>query len=125
MVNTDVPTEANKDSILQDVKKVLGIHPEIDAFDLDVQMHINSVFATLHQLGVGPKEDAFFITGPDEKWQDFTTDNKLASTKSYIVGKVRMAFDPPANSFTQESLKTQLSEYEFRLNVAGERNSND
>lgn len=125
MVIEDPPNAApTKDSILTDVKKLLGIHPEVDAFDLDIMLHINSAFATLTQLAVGPK-DTFSIQGPNDKWEDFTTDNQLASVKSYIVAKVRLAFDPPANSFTQESLKEIIKEYEFRLNVAGERNEDD
>ena len=41
-------------SILDSVKKVLGISPEYTEFDVDIIMHINTVFATLRQLGIGP-----------------------------------------------------------------------
>ena len=44
------------ESILQSVKKMLGIIPEYTNFDDDIIMHINSVFMILQQLGVGPKE---------------------------------------------------------------------
>lgn len=43
-------------SILNSTKKILGIAAEYKAFDLDIITHINSVFATLQQLGVGPVE---------------------------------------------------------------------
>ena len=40
------------DSILNDLKKMLGIDTELNVFDQDLIIHINSVFMTLHQLGV-------------------------------------------------------------------------
>ena len=48
------------DSILDSVKKVLNQGADDDFFDPDILMHINTVFSTLHQLGVGP-EDGFAI----------------------------------------------------------------
>ena len=42
------------DSILDSIKKILGMPPEYDAFDTDLVIHINSVFGILAQLGVGP-----------------------------------------------------------------------
>ena len=44
------------ESILTSIKKMLGITEEYTHFDADLIMHINSVFVTLRQLGVGPKE---------------------------------------------------------------------
>ena len=40
-------------SILTSIKKSLGIAAEYTHFDLDIVMHINSVFMTLTQIGVG------------------------------------------------------------------------
>ena len=48
------------DSILTSTKKLLGITEEDISFDLDIIMHINSVFAILTQMGVGPDE-GFYI----------------------------------------------------------------
>ena len=42
------------DSILTSIKKLLGIDESYTHFDVDIIMHINSVFMTLRQLGVGP-----------------------------------------------------------------------
>lgn len=42
------------ESILTSIKKLLGIAEEYTQFDNDIIMHINSVFTTLTQLGVGP-----------------------------------------------------------------------
>lgn len=111
---------SSEDSILNSVKKALGIAADYEVFDPDVTMHINSAFATLHQLGVGP-DTQFVIAGEDETWGDFACpDTILPMVVSYIYLKVRMMFDPPANSFTQNAYKEQIAEYEWRMNVEQE-----
>ena len=42
------------DSILDTIKKMLGVDSSYDAFDIDIITHINSVFMNLFQIGVGP-----------------------------------------------------------------------
>ena len=42
-------------SILNSVKKMIGISSDYKVFDQDLIVHINSVFMILHQLGIGPK----------------------------------------------------------------------
>ena len=48
-------------SILDSIKKNLGIVPEYTAFDDQIILDINAAFSTLHQLGFGPDE-GFEIT---------------------------------------------------------------
>ena len=59
-----------EDSILLSIKKLLGLAPEYEVFDVDIIMHINSAFSVLTQLGVGPSE-GFFITDANACWSDF------------------------------------------------------
>lgn len=106
-------------SILDSTKKALGLAPDYDPFDPELIMYINSAFTTLHQLGIGP-EDGFAIESAAETWDAFFTDKRFNNIKSYVAFKVRLAFDPPANSFTQEALKQQISELEWRLTVQRE-----
>ena len=40
--------------------------------------------------------------------------------KTYVYLKVKMVFDPPLSSAVMECYKTQISEYEWRLNVTAE-----
>lgn len=104
-------------SILDSIKKVLGLSPDYEVFDEDVILHINSVLATLNQLGVGP-EYGFRIDGKDETWYDFMGDDpNLSSVKSYIYLKVRLLFDPPQNSNITNAMNEQLKEFEWRINV--------
>jgi len=107
----------NPDSILDSVKKVLQVPFDYDVFDLDIMMHINSVFNTLHQLGIGPVE-GYQITDAEDTWDAFLgTDPLLNSVKTYVTLRVRMIFDPPPNSFTQTAIKEAIQELEWRMSV--------
>lgn len=108
------------ESILTSIKKMLGITERYTVFDADILMHINSVFATLTQLGVGPSE-GFFIEDDDAIWSDFIPEgSKLEFVKSYMYLKVRMLFDPPLTSAVLDSMNKMASEYEWRLQVAAD-----
>lgn len=108
------------ESILNSIKKLIGLPEDYDHFDVDIMIHINSVLATLNQLGVGP-EGGFSITGASETWADFLQDEKvLDSVKSYVYLKVRLTFDPPFSPAVIESFKEMTAEYEWRLMVAVE-----
>ena len=106
------------ESILNSIKKLLGIAEDYDHFDSDIIMHINSVFATLTQLGVG-SEKGFSINDESEKWEDFLPEERmLHSVKSYMFMKVKLMFDPPLSSAVIECTKEQIKELEWRLQVA-------
>lgn len=107
----------NEDSILKSIKKLLGIAEDYTQFDQDVIIHINSVFLTLQQLGVGPDE-GFFITDENDSWTDFINEGNLLNTiKSYMYLKVRLLFDPPISSAAIESMNRIVNEFEWRINV--------
>lgn len=104
-------------SILDSVKKLLGIQKEYTHFDADIVMHINTVFTILTQLGIGPSS-GFSITDNSTEWSDFIgNDPRLESVKSFMYMKVRSLFDPPQSSAVAESLNKLISELEWRLTV--------
>lgn len=108
------------DSILLSIKSMLGIDANMNAFDFEIIQHINAAFTTVHQLGVGP-DDAFTVVNENTDWSEFASDPKLVNlARSYIYKKVRLAFDPPTNSFLNTSIENQIKEDEFRLNMYGE-----
>ena len=110
-------------SILNSIKKRLGIMPEYEHFDDDIIMDINTVFTTLNQLGVGPSE-GFHIENQDAEWTDFVNDmSKLEFVKTYVYLKVKLLFDPPQSSFVIEAIKSQLSEREWRILAQVESNN--
>ena len=105
------------ESILNSVKKILGIASDYDAFDTDIIIHINSVFSTLNQLGLGPDE-GFMIEDDSASWGDFLLDDmRLNAIKTYVYLRVRVLFDPPTTGFTLTALQEQIKELEWRLNV--------
>lgn len=105
------------DSILDSIKKILGMPPAYDAFDTDLVIHINSVFGILAQLGVGPA-GGFSISDNTTLWKSYLGDSKdLEMVKSYIALKVRLVFDPPTTGAVMDAMKEQIREYEWRLNV--------
>lgn len=108
-------------SILTDTKKVLGIAEAETVFDVDVMMHINSVFSTLKQYGVGP-EDGFEIEDDTLTWADFIGPNKSFNfVKSYMYLKVRLLFDTPGTSYLIAAYKEQAAEFEARISIERER----
>lgn len=107
------------DSILTSIKKVLGIAEDYNHFDDDLILHINSVFLILNQIGVGP-EEGFTISGESDKWEDFTTSNKLEHVKTYMYLKVKLIFDPPLSSAVMEAYNRIISELEWRILISGE-----
>ena len=108
------------ESILTSIKKLLGLDKDYEHFDTDIMIHINSTFMNLTQIGVGPKT-GFIIQDKTTTWSDFEADSiKAQAAKSYIYLKVRVIFDPPANSFLIDAMKNQATEIEWRLNVQAE-----
>jgi hypothetical protein len=104
-------------SILTSTKKNLGISEDYDVFDQDVLTHINSVFSTLNQLGIGPTE-GFAIEDAAATWDDFLgSDIRLNSVKTYVYLRVRLLFDPPSTSYHISALKEQITELEWRINA--------
>lgn len=107
-------------SILTSTKKVLGIEALDTSFDTDILMHINSVLATLNQIGVGP-ENGYHIEDDDATWDDYlASDSRLNSVQSYMYLKVRLLFDPPATSFAIQAMQENAKELEYRIYMVGE-----
>lgn len=109
-----------EDSILKSVKKLLHLPADYEQFDLDVLIHINSAFATLYQLGLGPT-DEFIVQDDTKKWADYIgSDKYIQSIKTYVYLSVRLVFDPPTTSYAIDAFKNQLEELAWRLNVQRE-----
>lgn len=104
-------------SILNSVKKTVGIHEDYDAFDVDLIMAINSAFFNLMQLGVGPP-NGFTITDGSKQWSEFLDDrNDLEAAKSYVFVSVRLLFDRPETSYGIQALERMRDEWAWRLEI--------
>lgn len=109
-----------EESILLSIKKLLGLDRNYNVFDMDIIIHINSVFSILDQLGLrgANKKGPFYIRGEEEKWSDFLIDpSYLEMVKSYIYLRVRLLFDPPDTGVLHEAIERQIQEFEWRINI--------
>jgi len=109
------------ESILTSIKKLLGIEEDYEQFDVDIIMHINTIFTVLTQLGVGPSA-GFSIKDKTATWEDFlgSASTNIISAKTYMALRVRLLFDPPTSSVVIEAIKETIKELEWRLTVATE-----
>lgn len=107
-------------SILNSIKKALGLDERNETFDVDLVMFINSSFLALDQLGVGP-EEGFSITGTAEQWSDYISEDKLQAAKTYVYIHTKMLFDPPPTSFGQDAMRKVSEELGWRLFVESEK----
>ena len=107
------------DSILNSVKKQIGIHETDDSFDPDIIMAINTVFVILNRVGVGPSK-GFSIKDQNSIWADFISEDDVnfEAVKTYVGAKARFIFDPPTSSVAIDALEKSIKEIEWRLNVA-------
>lgn len=104
------------ESVLNTVKKLLGIPEDYDAFDIDILLHINTVLAIMQQIGA-VKPDAT-VESDKTIWSDIIKDSAQYNyARSYIVLKVRLLFDPPQSSAVREAIDKSISEMEWRLTV--------
>lgn len=103
------------DSILNTVKKHVGIQPDYKHFDDELILSINTALSVLFQLGFGSR--AFSITGEKETWGELfaleEADN-IELVKTYICMKVQMIFDTPSGS-KQSAYDSILAELENRI----------
>lgn len=108
------------ESILDSVKKSLGLTPDYEVFDADIIMHINSAFSVLNQLGVDPTV-GYRIEDATEQWSDFLGSGIDSSfVKTYVYLKVKLVFDPPTTGFVLTSIERQITELEWRINLLRE-----
>lgn len=110
-------------SILNSVKKMVGVDPSLTVFDDVLLMHINSVLGDLEQIGLGPV-GGFMIEDDAPTWDDFLDgDPRWSAVKSYVYFRVRLMFDPPQTQYLVNSLNEQVTKMEWRLNVTREGDS--
>lgn len=107
-----------EESILKSTKKILGIAPADDSFDLDVITHINSAFSILAQVGLAVEG---FITDDTAEWRDIFGDHpQLPLIKTCVYLQTRLLFDPPVTSYLLSAAQEQVREHIWRLNVERE-----
>ncbi|AWN03255.1 hypothetical protein PBI_CAMILLE_8 [Microbacterium phage Camille] len=114
-------TEQIDNSILHDIKQMLGQEWDDTTYDLDMKILINGIFFNLHQVGVGPS-DGFQIEDHTTLWSAFTgvTPQQLNAVKEYIFLRAKLAFDPGSNGFLITNLEKQADKLEWTLMVSAD-----
>lgn len=111
--------ELLKESVLESVKKLLGIPTEENVFNVDIMININSAIFTLKQLGISTKESV--VSDASVTYGDLFGDQPQTSIeqiKMYLFYKTKLGFDPPTSSAVMECIKEMIKEAEWRLNVS-------
>ena len=104
------------DSILNSIKKLLGIGEDYKHFDPDIIIHINSILNILSQLGCS-KVEGYSISDETSTWAEIIDEgDDLEVIRSYVYLRVRMIFDPPTGSVA-ETFKETIKELEWRIMV--------
>lgn len=107
-------------SILKTIRKRIGPSADYDIFDTDLIININSSFARLCQLGVGPSKP-FKIESDDEEWDEFRMDpDQISDVQQYIFLKARLVFDPPQNATVVNLIKEEIEKLEWLLKEVAE-----
>lgn len=113
-----------ENSILTTIKKMIGLFEDNEEFDMDIIVLINSAINVLTQLGVGPSS-GFAVTSKDQTWSMFVGDDpRLEMVKTYIYLKVETVFNKSLSSSLLQSYKELAKEYEWRLNVQVDPDTN-
>ena len=105
------------DSILNSVKKIVGISEEDTSFDVDIIACINAVLATLNQLGVTPPKNSL-VSDASKTWDELTSSEIIQGLlPTYVGTKVRLMFDPPQSGPLIANFEKIIQETEWRIAV--------
>lgn len=107
--------------ILNEIRKVMIGTDDDTGFDTDLIIYINSALSRLYQLGIGVRNFKITPNG-NETWGAFLNNDEslLSYTKDAVIKSVRLAFDPPANSYTVSLMKDSLAELQWCAGVDAE-----
>lgn len=102
------------DSILDSIKKNLGIPFEETHFDGEIMININANISVLKQLGVGTP--SFVVYDNSDLWSDFIeVDDIIPMATMFVYLKTKLIFDPPLSGTVIDAFKTQIAETEWRI----------
>lgn len=104
------------DSILLSTKKKLNISADDKSFDTDIIISINTVLMEIMQEWHG-MDKAFTISDETNTWDEILGEDpsNYEGLKDLIYLKVRLIFDPPANSSVIEQINEQIKNLEWRM----------
>ena len=94
---------------------MVNVAVENKSFDLRIITYINGAFATLQDMGVGPKVP-FWIHDSGAVWSEWSEDPFVVEvSKEYVSLRTQKLFDPPSSSYALDALDEQINESGWRL----------
>ena len=110
------------ESILDSIKIMLGNSVDDTNFDAELIIFINGALSIINKLGVGPI--GYKISNSSNTWDEFLGDRTdLEEVKTNVYLRVRLAFDPPQNSFLVTSIKEQITESTWYIELYHKENT--
>lgn len=110
------------ESILDSIKIMLGNSIDDTNFDTELIIFINGALSIINKLGVGPT--GYKISNSSNTWDEFLGDRTdLEEVKTNVYLRVRLAFDPPQNSFLVTSIKEQIMESTWYIELYHKENT--
>ena len=110
------------ESILDSIKIMLGNSVDDTNFDAELIIFINGALSIINKLGVGPT--GYKISNSSNTWDEFLGDRTdLEEVKTNVYLRVRLAFDPPQNSFLVTSIKEQIVESTWYIELYHRENT--
>ena len=110
------------ESILDSIKIMLGNSVDDTNFDAELIIFINGALAIINKLGVG--STGYKISNNFNTWDEFLGDRTdLEEVKTNVYLRVRLAFDPPQNSFLVASIKEQIAESTWYIELYHKENT--
>lgn len=110
------------ESILDSIKIMLGNSVDDTNFDAELIIFINGALSIINKLGVGPT--GYKISNSSNTWDEFLGDRTdLEEVKTNVYLRVRLAFDPPQNSFLVTSIKEQIMESTWYIELYHKENT--
>ena len=108
--------------ILDSIKIMLCNSVDDTNFDAELIMFINGALAIINKLGVGLT--GYKISNNSNTWDEFLGDRTdLEEVKTNVYLRVRLAFDPPQNSFLVTSIKEQIAESTWYIELYHKENT--
>lgn len=106
------------ESILNDVKKLIGIAIANSDFDQDLIIDTNAVLFDMWQMGI--LVDDYSISDATKTWSEVLLNpDKIALNplKTWTALKVKLIFDPPTSSILLEAIQENLKELQWRIYI--------
>lgn len=112
---------APEDSVLETLRKALGLEEDDSSFDTEILIYVNGGIADLNQAGVG---NEVYVSDESTKWSELVV-NESGSVSMKLVGaailyiflKVKTTFDPPQVN-TQNVMVEAMNQAIWRLAVS-------